>query len=464
MAHLYTVWVPDSNNNKILKVENGVITKEIQVGNKPRGICVGLNGRDIYVTNMSDNTVSWIRNEKREKDIPVGKSPMCVTIDSTGAAWVVNYQSNNISKIINGFKIFDVMVGIGPRGICVDRDDVIWVTNFLSNDVSKIIEGTRVITIPTGNNPYGICADKFGHIWVANSGSNTVSKIHNNKKILDIQVGKMPYGICLNLRNEIYVSNYLGDTVSKIVNSQKVENDIAVGDGPHGLCIDKNNALYVANTNSNILTKIVNDVVTQNIEVCYTPINFGDSTGMQQYILFEYSSEHGKVSYDDLTEDLQDIINSGGTGSINAKNVIFNNTEFPTADSALNALLGVKEKMEDDGKNIVFMINNVDIGVDNIGEFVVPFSTYARGISANVPKSTELTKSIKFDIEKYIDTNNWEVIANGEITIDNSSKYISKSFDNKILLDKSDVIRVNIKDCQEGLKNLVILVNLDATS
>lgn len=393
MAYLTDLWVTDMNKGQVLKLENSVIKLQIPVGKTPRAICVDTNMVDVWVANMASNTVSRITNGERTKDIAVGKVPMGIAMGKNGEVWVANYGSNTISKIVNGYKVLDIPVGVGPRGICVDKNGVVWVSNFLSNSVSKVIDDVKVKDIAVGMNPYGICVDANNAVWVANSGSNTVSKLVNGEKMLDVTVGKMPYGICVDMNGTIWVTNYGSDTISKIVSGVKIE-DIVVGDGPHGICVDSSNALYVSNSAGNTITKLVKEERVEDIVVCNNPIMFGDATGQQAVLVFKSQGSGGakKVAFTDLDTALQDLINSatGGPKVVKAEEVIYDNATYPNVDLALDHLLYLAPVINTFSNNV----NVVEIGStvnDVILSFAVNKTMTAMSIDQGVGDVSGLT-------------------------------------------------------------------------
>lgn len=110
--------------------------------------------------------------------------------------------------------------------------------------------------------------------------------------------------------------------------------------------------------------------------------------------------------------------------------------------------------------NVVFAIDPVKVGI-NAWEFPIPHvkGVKVKSITANVPRAETLTKDISLAVEKF-DTaaSNWVVIDSLSILKTESSK--SKTLTTPVDLVQFDRIRVNVLDCQDGLKNLVVIATI----
>ena len=344
MSYLNELWVPDPNKNELFKIVNDALDSKYASDDYPSAVCVDINQIDVWVVFSKGNKVGQFRDGTFVKYINVGKTPMGIAQGPDGAIYVTNYSSGTITKIVNGVVVMNISVGIGPRGVCVTPDGAVWVSNYISNTVSKIVNDVKVKDIAVGLNPYGICGDKANNVYVACSTSNIVTKITGITKVLDIKVGKVPYGVCVDPSGDVWVSNFYAGTVQEIKNG--VAGDpIIVGSGPFAIAATKD-AIFVCNFLSGDISKIYGGKVVETIAVCTNPHGFGDFTGYQAYLLFKDNSgggTSGKVAFDDLSTDLQDMIKNGSLAlPIADADVKHDHPTYKTVKAAIDHLLYVE--------------------------------------------------------------------------------------------------------------------------
>jgi YVTN family beta-propeller protein len=147
--------------------KTGRTLDEITTGNIPAALAS--DGRDLWVTDVLDNTVS--------------------RIDRTGAVTA------------------KVSVGHGPTSIAVGARAV-WVADSADNEVKRIDPSTPAVvtTIPVGRSPSAITIGR-GAVWVANRYDGTISRIdpRSNKVVRIIKTGGSPIGLAV-ARGALWVS------------------------------------------------------------------------------------------------------------------------------------------------------------------------------------------------------------------------------------------------------------------
>src|SRR5436309_5661459 len=133
--------------------------EEVNVGREPDGDALGADGREAYVANTVDGTVSVLKlNGRREKVkldklLRVGTEPYGVAVTPNGdkvyvtnarsnSVTVINARNNHLTKTIEG-------VGIEPRGLAItndgdgnDDDETVFVTQFLALPLAGKVDGT----------------------------------------------------------------------------------------------------------------------------------------------------------------------------------------------------------------------------------------------------------------------------------------------------------------------------------
>ncbi|MGC2575174.1 MAG: YncE family protein [Candidatus Nitrosopolaris sp.] len=186
----------------------------IAVGEGPKAIGADDYAGRIYVANYDGNTVSVINttdNTKLGKDIPVGKGPSAIDVDTTfnNRIYVLNQDDNTISVLdpehLRYIETIPHMGGVNPSAIYVDDDNNrTYVTSYQDGTVSVLDTHDlwhKIKDIPVGKGPDAMasgerCTERcWPIIYVANYDDNTLSVVDttNNTKLgKDIPVGKGP--------------------------------------------------------------------------------------------------------------------------------------------------------------------------------------------------------------------------------------------------------------------------------
>jgi YVTN family beta-propeller protein len=148
---------------------------EVAVGREPNGVALSPDGREAYVANTVDGTVSVLkvngsgRKVKLHKLLDVGTEPYGVAVTPNGdKVYVANARSNSVTVInARNNHIVDTIehVGIEPRGLAITNDgdddddnETVFVTQFLSLPAPGKIDGADdakvgfVTTISTDTN------------------------------------------------------------------------------------------------------------------------------------------------------------------------------------------------------------------------------------------------------------------------------------------------------------------------
>src|SRR5262249_50390788 len=156
------------------------VIKNITVGNNPRTVAITPDGREIYVTNVSDGTVSVINNEQLAVVLPaiptgaggaVGDTPWQLTITPDGAwAYVSNSGIHSPSVSIIDTSTHAVVntlnsppVGKGPFFSVVDPSGAyLYVSNSEDTSVSVIDLANQTVSTTiynVGDRPFELLCD-----------------------------------------------------------------------------------------------------------------------------------------------------------------------------------------------------------------------------------------------------------------------------------------------------------------
>ena len=285
-------------------------------------ITVSQDKVSLFITNRNNGYLYHYKKNVGEgkytlfQKVKVGKQPVACCEDPNGNIYVANYGDNTVSKVeIPSYKntsatenedlqdkvVKNIAVAAGPRSIVSDEEGTIWVACYLSHKidpktgadlggiVNKIVNTTVVDSINVGSNPAAITCDTSNTIWVANSGSNTVSRILKSKKVVDFEVGARPVALVNDSYGNVIVANYDGNTVTIIETSSKAIKEgnnittIPVGKGPNAIDVNMDDDVYVVCGLENTIHKISGKQVVSVVEVCDSPVAFGDFSGCANY-------------------------------------------------------------------------------------------------------------------------------------------------------------------------------------
>ena len=285
-------------------------------------ITVSQDKVSLFITNRNNGYLYHYKKNVGEgkytlfQKVKVGKQPVACCEDPNGNIYVANYGDNTVSKVeIPSYKntsatenedlqdkvVKNIAVAAGPKSLVSDEEGTIWVACYLSHKidpktgadlggiVNKIVNTTVVDSINVGSNPAAITCDTSNTIWVANSGSNTVSRILKSKKVVDFEVGARPFALVNDSYGNVIVANYDGNTVTIIETSSKAIKEgnnittIPVGKGPNAIDINMDDDVYVVCGLENTIHKISGKQVVSVIEVCDSPVAFGDFSGCANY-------------------------------------------------------------------------------------------------------------------------------------------------------------------------------------
>ena len=285
-------------------------------------ITVSQDKVSLFITNRNNGYLYHYKKNVGEgkytlfQKVKVGKQPVACCEDPNGNIYVANYGDNTVSKVeIPSYKntsstenedlqdkvVKNIAVAAGPKSLVSDEEGTIWVACYLSHKidpktgadlggiVNKIVNTTVVDSINVGSNPAAITCDTSNTIWVANSGSNTVSRILKSKKVVDFEVGARPVAIVNDSYGNVIVANYDGNTVTIIETSSKAIKEgnnittIPVGKGPNAIDVNMDDDVYVVCGLENTVHKISGKQEVSVIEVCDSPVAFGDFSGCANY-------------------------------------------------------------------------------------------------------------------------------------------------------------------------------------
>jgi YVTN family beta-propeller protein len=210
----------------VLDTRSNTVVATIPQSARPYFPEVTPDGKQLYVTNQDDATISVIDTATNTVagQIPVAPDPRSLAFSPDGQrAFAASHASNLVSVIeTRNLEVeMTIPVGNSPHSIAVNpHRPLAAIVNDASNSVSIIdTAGQQVMaTIPVGQDPQQLAWSPDGRFgYVVNKGSNTVSVIDSetNQVTATVPTGAGPTSIAMTPDGRrAYVSNLGGATLT----------------------------------------------------------------------------------------------------------------------------------------------------------------------------------------------------------------------------------------------------------
>lgn len=231
------------------------VVGKVPVGKHPAHVVVSPDGRWVYVTNGSDNTVSVVDAAamKEVATIATGAFPHGIRLSPDGRqAYVANLKGGTVSVIDTASRqqVASIPVGRGPAQVGFTGDGRLAFVSLSQEDRVAVIDPKThevVRKVPVGDGPIQLFATPDNQrLLVANQGSRknpgrTVSVIDltSFKVTASIRTGRGAHGVVVDADGrQAYVSNLYDNTVTVIdLVAHKPVATVPVGAGPNGISV-----------------------------------------------------------------------------------------------------------------------------------------------------------------------------------------------------------------------------------
>jgi YVTN family beta-propeller protein len=176
----HAIWVSNADGtiSRITPSTSGV--QSIPVDGSPYGMAADPLSDNVFFTDRGAESVRKLDpgSNTVTEEVPVGKDPSGVAIDSTGAAWVAVTGESLLKRVDGGKVVAKVPVGKGPRDVAIGLGSV-WVTCGdgtvvqVDPETADVVSKTRVKGDPQGID----VSDSANAVWVALSDKGELARI-----------------------------------------------------------------------------------------------------------------------------------------------------------------------------------------------------------------------------------------------------------------------------------------------
>ncbi len=204
VAQASTIFVSNEKGNSISVVDGDslTLTKEVKVGQRPRGIVLSPDGKYLYIAASDDDTVQILDTDKLEiiGTLPSGADPEVITLTPDGSTlYVANEDDNQVTAIDTASRqvVAEIPVGVEPEGVAVSPDAKTVVNTSETTNMAHFIDvASQKITdnVLVDQRPRAAMFTADGaQIWVSAEVGGTVSVIDNKtRKVIQKISFKIP--------------------------------------------------------------------------------------------------------------------------------------------------------------------------------------------------------------------------------------------------------------------------------
>lgn len=190
-AQAYKAYVSNERDNTISVID----TKKLEVidtwdvGQRPRGIIMSVDGKKIYLCASDDDTVQVIDAKTGEtlEELPSGPDPELFVFHPDGHTLYIANEDDNMVTVLDiedGSVVTEVPVGVEPEGMGVSPDGKVFVNTSETTNMAHFIDTKTfdgVADVLVDSRPrvaiYNYAGDQ---VWVSSEIGGTVSIIDPN--------------------------------------------------------------------------------------------------------------------------------------------------------------------------------------------------------------------------------------------------------------------------------------------
>ena len=192
-----TIYVADTNNDRIMKWDIGALEGYIVAGGQGRGdapnqlsypldVIVDPNGTMYIVDSYNERVQQWSQNATDGYAILTNLSFASLAQDDEGSLYTTDYTNYTVRKWRKGDYVGQIVAAqfLAPDRLFIDGNRTIYVADRTDNAVKKIVQGAPNTSVVAGgrygqsmsalDSPQGVAVDQLGNIYVADTENHRI--------------------------------------------------------------------------------------------------------------------------------------------------------------------------------------------------------------------------------------------------------------------------------------------------
>lgn len=285
----------DGATVSLVDITIGEVVGSLPVGSGPEGVAITPDGKRAFVSNVDDDSISYIDLARRVVDrvVSVGPgdvaAPRGIAVSPDGARLYVARSGQGAVAVVDvasGAVVKQIAVGGGPFGMALAPNGSKLVIANQTGGTASVIDTTTlavVATLDVGSQPFGVATSIDGKTaYVASFGTNRVAVIDlaTNSLKPPIQVGLGPFGVAPSPDGKtLYVSDNANQVSVVDLQAGATVASITVGLHPQGLAVTLDGRyLYVANQYDDTVSIVDTSAraVAKTLTVSDGPVSLGN--------------------------------------------------------------------------------------------------------------------------------------------------------------------------------------------
>ncbi|MCC7172563.1 MAG: YncE family protein [Planctomycetes bacterium] len=285
----------DGATVSLVDITIGEVVGSLPVGSGPEGVAITPDGKRAFVSNVDDDSISYIDLARRVVDrvVSVGPgdvaAPRGIAVSPDGARLYVARSGQGAVAVVDvasGAVVKQIAVGGGPFGMALAPNGSKLVIANQTGGTASVIDTTTlavVATLDVGSQPFGVATSIDGKTaYVASFGTNRVAVIDlaTNSLKPPIQVGLGPFGVAPSPDGKtLYVSDNANQVSVVDLQVGATVASITVGLHPQGLAVTLDGRyLYVANQYDDTVSIVDTSAraVAKTLTVSDGPVSLGN--------------------------------------------------------------------------------------------------------------------------------------------------------------------------------------------
>jgi len=317
------LFIADSNNNRIRKVEAGTGLISTVAGNGTRGFSG--DGGPATLARLS--------------------GPRAVAVDSSGNLFIADYDNSRIRKVEASTGLISTVAGtniegfsgdggpatlarlFNPSGVAVDSSGNFFIADRINDRIRKVDAGTGIISTVAGNGtggfngdggpatsasldfPEGVVVDSSGNLFIADTNNGRIRRVDASTGLISTVVSNLsaPREVAVDSNGNLFIADTGNDRVRKVEAGTGVITTVAgngtggfSGDGgaatsaqlnsPSGVAVDSSDTLFISDTGNHRIRQVAagftlddaspddGDSISQSITIADLPVDSYDIT------------------------------------------------------------------------------------------------------------------------------------------------------------------------------------------